>query len=47
MTTLDSRVSSRPIPNPQKSLITKLNAGTGLVVGLIFALGTYYLLNNH
>ncbi len=47
MTTLDSRVSSRPIPNPQKSLITKLNAGTGLIVGLIFALGTYYLLNNH
>ena len=47
MTTLDNRVSSRPIPNPSKSLITKLNAGTGLVVGIIFALGTYYLLNNN
>ena len=45
MTTLDSRVSSRPIPNPKKSLITKLNAGTGLIVGVIFALATYYSLN--
>ena len=41
MTTLDQHVGTRPIPNPKKSLITKLNAGTGLIVGIIFALLTY------
>jgi cytochrome c oxidase subunit 1 len=44
MTTLDHGTSTRPVPNPQKSLITKLNAGTGLIVGLIFGFGTYFLL---
>ena len=44
MTTLHHSTSTRPVPNPKKSLITKLNAGTGLIVGLIFGFGTYYLL---
>ena len=44
MTTLYQSTSTRPIPNPKKSLITKLNAGTGLITGLIFGFGTYYLL---
>ena len=44
MTTLYQSTSTRPIPNPKKSLITKLNAGTGLISGLIFGFGTYYLL---
>jgi cytochrome c oxidase subunit 1 len=45
MTTLDhTSTPSRPIPNPKKSLITKLNMGTGTVLGIIFALGAYYLL---
>ena len=36
MTTLDNTAThSRPIPNPQKSLITKLNMGTGTVVGIV------------
>ena len=44
MTTLHHGTSTRPIPNPKNSLITKLNAGTGLIVGLIFGFGTYFLL---
>ena len=45
MTTLQSTSShSRPIPNPAKSLITKLHMGTGAVVGIIFAVGAYYAL---
>ncbi|MEI8223192.1 MAG: hypothetical protein WCG43_05890, partial [Actinomycetes bacterium] len=43
MTTLhNTSTHSRPIPNPSKSLITKLNMGTGLVVGVIFAFAAYY-----
>ena len=42
MTTLSQQVSNRPIPNPKKSLITRLNMGTGLIVGVVFALATYY-----
>ena len=46
MTTLDSHeATARPIPNPKKSLITKLNMGTGVIVGAIFALVTYKLLH--
>ena len=41
MTTLDQHVGTRPIPNPKNSLITRLNAGTGLIVGIIFAVATY------
>jgi len=41
MTTLDQHVGTRPIPNPKNSLITRLNAGTGLIVGIIFAIATY------
>jgi len=45
MTTLQSTSShSRPIPNPAKSLITKLHMGTGTVVGILFAYGAYYAL---
>ncbi|MEN9324852.1 MAG: hypothetical protein RL414_606 [Actinomycetota bacterium] len=45
MTTLhDAGTHSRPIPNPKKSLITKLNMGTGTVLGVLFAYGTYKLL---
>jgi cytochrome c oxidase subunit 1 len=45
MTTLDhTSTPSRPIPNPKRSLITKLNMGTGTVLGIIFALGAYCLL---
>ena len=44
MTTYEYGVTTRPIPNPKKSLITKLNAGTGLISGLIFGFGTYFLL---
>ena len=47
MTTLSSHVSSRPIPNPKNSLITKLNAGTGLIVGVVFAVATYNLLKGN
>ena len=37
MTTLShAPASSRPVPNPKKSLITKLNMGTGMVLGIIF-----------
>jgi len=44
MTTLDRHTTSaRPIPNPAKSLITKLNMGTGLIVGIIFAYVTFKL----
>ncbi|MEI6648662.1 MAG: cbb3-type cytochrome c oxidase subunit I [Actinomycetes bacterium] len=46
MTTIDHQVASHPIPNPQKSLITKLHMGTGLVVGAIFAFGTYFWLRS-
>ena len=44
MTTIAHETSTRPIPNPKRSLITKLNAGTGLIVGVIFGFGTYFLL---
>jgi len=45
MTTLhNTSTHSRPIPNPKKSLITKLNMGTGTVVGVLFAFGAYYAL---
>ena len=44
MTTYEYGVTTRPIPNPKKSLITKLNAGTGLITGIIFGFGTYFLL---
>lgn len=42
MTTLEHHSATRPVPNPSKSLITKLNMGTGTIVGVIFALATYY-----
>jgi len=43
MSILDKpKVSSRSIPNPKKSLITRLHMGTGTVVGIIFAALTYY-----
>jgi len=45
MTTLHkTSTHSRPIPNPAKSLITKLHMGTGTVVGVLFAFGAYYAL---
>ena len=48
MTTLDRHTTSaRPIPNPAKSLITKLNMGTGLIVGIIFALVTFKLIRSY
>lgn len=45
MTTLvhQSEISS-PAPVPQRSLITKLNIVTGIIVGAIFCWGTYYSL---
>jgi len=46
MTTLEHKTSTRPVPNPKKSLITKLNMGTGLIVGIAFAFGTYYWLKS-
>ncbi|MEI6406890.1 MAG: cbb3-type cytochrome c oxidase subunit I [Actinomycetes bacterium] len=46
MTTLDHQVGSHAIPNPSKSLITKLNMGTGTVVGAIFAVVVYYWLRS-
>jgi cytochrome c oxidase subunit 1 len=46
MTTLDHKTTTRPVPNPKKSLITKLNMGTGLIVGIAFAFGTYYWLKS-
>ena len=46
MTTLDHQVGSHAIPNPSKSLITKLNMGTGAVVGAIFAVVVYYWLRS-
>jgi len=46
MTTLEHKTSTRPVPNPKKSLITKLNMGTGLIVGIAFALGSYYWLKS-
>ena len=45
MTTLDHTAThSRPVPNPEKSLITKLNMGTGTVVGVIFAAAAWFWL---
>jgi len=41
MTTLD-HAQTESIPFPQKSLITKLNMGTGMVLGIIFAEATYF-----
>ena len=41
MTTLD-HARTESIPHPQKSLITKLNMGTGMVLGIIFAEATYF-----
>ena len=41
MTTLD-HARTESIPFPQKSLITKLNMGTGMVLGIIFAEATYF-----
>jgi cytochrome c oxidase subunit I len=46
MTTLEHKTSTRPVPNPKKSLITKLNMGTGLIVGIVFAFGSYYWLKS-
>ena len=43
MTTLHTTSThSRPVPNPKKSLITKLNMGTGIILGVIFAFAAYY-----
>ena len=45
MSTLDkAHTSSRPVPNPKRSLITRLHMGTGVVVGVIFAALAYYAL---
>ena len=41
MTTLD-HAQTESIPFPKKSLITKLNMGTGMVLGIIFAEATYF-----
>ena len=46
MTTLDMSAHTRPIPNPEKSLITKLNMGTGLIVGVVFALAVNFWLRS-
>ena len=46
MTTLDHKTTTRPVPNPKKSLITKLNMGTGIILGAAFAFGTYYWLKS-
>lgn len=42
MTTLDHAKVSESRPNPAKSLITKLNMGTGMIVGIVFAEVTYF-----
>lgn len=43
MSILDkTHTSSRPVPNPKRSLITRLHMGTGVVVGIIFAAIAYY-----
>ena len=42
MTTLDHAKVSESRPNPPKSLITKLNMGTGMIVGIVFAEATYF-----
>ncbi len=39
-------MSARPVPNPKRSLITRLHMGTGVVVGVIFALAAYYGLHS-
>ncbi|MBJ7507463.1 MAG: hypothetical protein JHC72_08700, partial [Candidatus Nanopelagicus sp.] len=41
MTTFANKTSRANVP--EKSLITKLNMGTGLIVGIIFAEGMYWL----
>ena len=47
MSTLDkAHTSSRPVPNPKRSLITRLHMGTGVVVGIIFAALVYWALKN-
>jgi len=47
MSTLDkAHTSSRPVPNPKRSLITRLHMGTGVVVGVIFAALAYWALRN-
>ncbi len=47
MSILDKAHSNtRPVPNPKKSLITKLHMGTGVVVGIIIATIAYYVLHN-
>ena len=47
MSTLDkAHTSSRPVPNPKRSLITRLHMGTGVVVGIIFAALAYWALKN-
>ena len=43
MTLHEATSHARPIPNPKKSLITKLSMWTGLPVGILFGFGTYYL----
>lgn len=42
MTTLDHAKVSESRPNPPKSLITKLNMGTGMIVGIVFAEVMYF-----
>ncbi|CAB4708697.1 unannotated protein [freshwater metagenome] len=42
MTTLDQAKVSESRPNPPKSLITKLNMGTGMIVGIVFAEVMYF-----
>ena len=47
MSTLDkAHTSTRPVPNPKRSLITRLHMGTGVVVGIIIAAIAYYLLKH-
>ena len=46
MTTLVTEQHARPVPNPKKSLITKLNMGTGVILGALFAAITYYLIRH-
>jgi len=47
MSILDkAHATARPIPNPKRSLITRLHMGTGFVVGVIFALAAYYGLHH-
>ena len=41
MTALDNHVNTAP--KPAKSLITKLNMGTGIITGVIFSQAMYWL----